>query len=85
LPSAMPAIFTGLRVGLGISWTAVIVSEMVAVKSGLGYVLWDAYYVGRMDIVLADMVSIGAMGYVSDRFIVLLENRVLRWRMLQNH
>jgi ABC-type nitrate/sulfonate/bicarbonate transport system permease component len=31
------------------------------------------------------MVSIGAMGYVSDRFIVLLENRVLRWRMLQNH
>jgi len=58
---------------------------MVAVKSGLGYVLWDAYYVGRMDIVLADMVSIGAMGYVSDRLIVLLENRVLRWRMLQNH
>lgn len=84
-PSAMPSIFTGLRIGLGISWTAVIVSEMVAVKSGLGYVLWDAYYVGRMDIVLADMVSIGAMGYISDRLIVALERRVLRWRMLQNH
>jgi NitT/TauT family transport system permease protein len=84
-PSAMPSIFTGLRIGLGISWTAVIVSEMVAVKSGLGYVLWDAYYVGRMDIVLADMVSIGAMGYLSDRFIVFLERRVLRWRMLQSH
>ncbi|MEO7939857.1 MAG: ABC transporter permease [Burkholderiaceae bacterium] len=85
LPSAMPSIFTGMRIGLGISWTAVIVSEMVAVKSGLGYVLWDAYYVGRMDIVLADMVSIGAMGYLSDRLIVLLERRVLRWRILQNH
>ncbi len=84
-PSAMPSIFTGLRIGLGISWTAVIVSEMVAVKSGLGYVLWDAYYVGRMDIVLADMVSIGAMGYLSDRLIVLSERRVLRWRILQNH
>jgi len=84
-PSAMPSVFTGLRIGLGISWTAVIVSEMVAVKSGLGYVLWDAYYVGRMDIVLADMVSIGAMGYISDRLIVALERRVLRWRMLQNH
>jgi NitT/TauT family transport system permease protein len=84
-PSAMPSIFTGLRIGLGISWTAVIVSEMVAVKSGLGYVLWDAYYVGRMDIVLADMVSIGIMGYCSDRLIVLLERRVLRWRILQNH
>lgn len=85
LPSAMPSIFTGMRIGLGISWTAVIVSEMVAVKSGLGYVLWDAYYVGRMDIVLADMVSIGAMGYVSDRLIVFIERRVLRWRILQNH
>jgi NitT/TauT family transport system permease protein len=51
----------------------------------LGYVLWDAYYVGRMDIVLADMVSIGAMGYLSDRLIVLSERRVLRWRILQNH
>ncbi|CAM3756599.1 ABC transporter permease [Bordetella tumulicola] len=85
LPAAMPSIFTGLRIGLGIAWTAVIVSEMVAVKSGLGYVLWDAYYVGRMDIVLADMVSIGLMGYISDRLIVLIERRVLLWRMLQNH
>lgn len=85
LPAAMPSIFTGLRIGLGISWTAVIVSEMVAVKSGLGYVLWDAYYVGRMDVVLADMVSIGMMGFISDRLIVFLERKVLVWRMLQSH
>lgn len=85
LPASMPSIFTGLRIGLGISWTAVIVSEMVAVKSGLGYVLWDAYYVGRMDVVLADMVSIGMMGYISDRLIVFLERKVLVWRMLQSH
>jgi NitT/TauT family transport system permease protein len=85
LPAAMPSIFTGLRIGLGISWTAVIVSEMVAVKSGLGYVLWDAYYVGRMDIVLADMVSIGAMGYISDRIIVYIERKMLVWRILQSH
>jgi NitT/TauT family transport system permease protein len=62
-----------------------VAAEMVAVKSGLGYVLWDAYYVGRMDIVLADMASIGLMGYLSDRLIVLVERRVLRWRLLQNH
>jgi NitT/TauT family transport system permease protein len=84
-PSAMPSMFTGLRIGLGISWTAVIVSEMVAVKSGLGYVLWDAYYVGRMDIVLADMVSIGLMGFISDRIIVFIEKRTLVWRKLQSH
>ena len=85
LPSAMPSIFTGLRIGLGIAWTAVIVSEMVAVKSGLGYVLWDAYYVGRMDIVIADMASIGIMGYLSDRLIVWVERRTLVWRQMQSH
>ena len=74
-----------LRIGLGVSWTAVIVSEMVAVKSGLGYVLWDAYYVGRMDIVLADMASIGAMGFISDQIIVLIQNKFLSWRILQSH
>jgi NitT/TauT family transport system permease protein len=58
---------------------------MVAVKSGLGYVLWDAYYVGRMDIVLADMVSIGMLGFLSDRLIVFIERRVLAWRILQSH
>jgi NitT/TauT family transport system permease protein len=84
LPAALPSIFTGLRIGLGIGWTAVIVSEMVAVKSGLGYVLWDAYYVGRMDVVIADMVSIGLLGYISDRLILMLEHWVLGWRRLQS-
>src|SRR5213592_2941581 len=69
-PSALPSIFTGLRLGVGVAWTAVIVAEMIAVKSGLGYVLWDAYYVGRMDICVATMFSVGLLGFVSDRVIV---------------
>ncbi len=84
LPASLPSVFTGLRVGLGIGWTAVIVSEMVAVKSGLGYVLWDAYYVGRMDVVIADMASIGALGFLSDRLILMLERWVLAWRRMQS-
>jgi len=84
LPASLPSIFTGLRIGLGIAWTAVIVAEMVAVKSGLGYVLWDAYYVGRMDVVIADMVSIGLLGFLSDRIILLIEHWVLGWRRMQS-
>lgn len=80
LPGAAPSIFTGLRLGLGIAWTAVVVAEMVAVKSGLGFVLWDAYYIGRMDIVIADMASIGLIGLLSDQLLVLAEARLLRWR-----
>jgi NitT/TauT family transport system permease protein len=83
-PASLPSIFTGLRIGLGIAWTAVIVAEMVAVKSGLGYVLWDAYYVGRMDVVIADMATIGLLGLASDRIILLIESWVLRWRRLQS-
>ncbi|TYC59811.1 ABC transporter permease [Rhodobacterales bacterium] len=80
VPASLPAIFTGLRIGLGIGWTAVIVAEMIAVKSGLGYVLWDAYYVGRMDVVIADMATIGLMGLISDQLILMVERYALAWR-----
>jgi NitT/TauT family transport system permease protein len=85
LPSALPAIFTGLRIAIGISWMVVIVAEMVAVKSGLGYVLWDAYYIGRLEIVVAAMISVGVMGFLSDRLLLLISHRVLRWKRLVAH
>ncbi|HEV8472929.1 MAG TPA: ABC transporter permease [Methylomirabilota bacterium] len=85
LPSALPAIFTGLRLGIGVAWTAVIVAEMIAVKSGLGYVLWDAYYVGRMDICVATMASVGLLGFLSDRVILAASRLLLRWRTLEAH
>jgi NitT/TauT family transport system permease protein len=81
VPSALPTVFVGLRLGIGVSWTAVIIAEMVSVKSGLGYVLWDAYYLGRMDIVLADMASIGLLGFASDMLIVWLSGRLVGWRL----
>lgn len=79
-PSALPSIFTGLRLGMGVSWTAVIIAEMVAVKSGLGYALWDAYYVGRMDICVATMISLGLLGFLSDRLILLCGHWAAPWR-----
>lgn len=85
LPSALPNIFTGLRIGIGVAWMAVVVAEMIAVKSGLGYVLWDAYYVGRMDICIAAMLSVGLFGFLSDRLILLLSQRLLRWKRLESH
>jgi NitT/TauT family transport system permease protein len=84
-PSALPSIFTGLRLGVGVAWTAVIVAEMIAVKSGLGYVLWDAYYVGRMDICVATMFSVGLLGFISDRMIVWTSRLLLHWRALEAH
>jgi NitT/TauT family transport system permease protein len=79
VPAALPSVVIGLRLGVGVAWVLVIVSEMLAVKSGLGYVLWDAYYFLKMDIIIAAMVSVGILGFISDRLIVLCGNRLLLW------
>ncbi|OLT45317.1 hypothetical protein BJF85_02550 [Saccharomonospora sp. CUA-673] len=79
LPSALPSILTGLRVGLALAWVLVIVSEMVAVKSGLGFSLWDAYYFGRMDVIVVAMFTVGFLGYLSDKLLSLAARPVLRW------
>ena len=79
-PAALPSIFSGLRIAIGSAWMLTVTAEMVAVKSGVGYVLWDAYYFLRYDIVIAAMVSIGLLGFLSDYGIKLLSARLLRWQ-----
>jgi NitT/TauT family transport system permease protein len=56
---------------------------MVSVKGGVGYVLWDAYYISRMEIVVADMISVGLLGFISDRVILAIQHRVLGWKRFQ--
>ncbi|KLN52052.1 ABC transporter permease [Variovorax paradoxus] len=79
-PAALPSIFSGLRIAIGSAWMLTVTAEMVAVKSGVGYVLWDSYYFLRYDLVIAAMVSIGLLGFLSDLAIKLMAARVLRWQ-----
>ena len=79
IPSALPYIFTGLRIGIGLAWVLVIVAEMLAVQSGLGFSMWDAYYFLRMDIIIAAMLSVGVLGFLSDLMVSACSRRVLRW------
>ena len=79
LPSSLPSILVGLRLALGLSWVLLIVAEMVAVKSGLGYELWNAYYYSRMDVIVAAMATIGLLGFLSDAALVWLSSRLLVW------
>jgi NitT/TauT family transport system permease protein len=78
-PAIMPSVFTGIRLSMGIAWVLVVVAEMIAVKSGLGYLLLDAYYFFRTDIVIACMLSIGLLGFLSDRLVLAVRHRVLAW------
>lgn len=79
LPAALPSILTGVRLSMGIAWVLVVVAEILAVRSGLGYLLNDAYLFYRNDIVIAAMLSIGLLGFLSDRLVVLVRDLLLTW------
>lgn len=80
-PAALPSIFAGLRIGIGSAWMLTVTAEMVAVKSGLGYVLWDSYYFLRYDLVIASMASIGLLGFLTDLILKKLMYRILHWQI----
>lgn len=80
LPSALPSILTGVRVGLGLAWVLVIVAEMLAVQGGLGFALWSAYQFARLDLILAAICSVGALGLITDRFLASLGAYMLSWQ-----
>jgi ABC-type nitrate/sulfonate/bicarbonate transport system permease component len=79
LPASLPGVFVGLRLGIGLAWVLVIVAELLSVKSGIGYTLLDAYSFNRYDVVMAAMVVLGFMGFMSDRIIVAIQYFFLRW------
>jgi ABC-type nitrate/sulfonate/bicarbonate transport system permease component len=79
LPAALPSILTGVRLSMGIAWVLVVVAEMLAVRSGLGYLLNVAYLFYRNDVVMATMLSIGLLGFLSDRLVVIVRDVLLTW------
>lgn len=81
LPAALPRIIVGLRIALGIGWLVLVAAEMIAVNSGLGYLIVDARNAGqRYDLVVAGMLLIGLVGLVLDLLVRRLETlRALRW------
>jgi NitT/TauT family transport system permease protein len=79
LPAALPSIFTGLRLGLGLAWFVIVVGEMTGVPQGLGAVIMDGRTLSRTELVICGMIVIGIAGFLSDRVVVMVMNRLLRW------
>lgn len=78
VPTATPMIFTGLRVALGTSWTALVAAELLASTSGLGYMIQQARAISRPDIIIGGMLAIGAVGAVLDAILHLIEVKVAK-------
>jgi len=79
VPSAMPHILTGLRVGIGVAFICVIVAEMIAVNNGLGYRILEAREFFWTDKIIAGMVTIGLLGLAIDTVMSRVNNYLLRW------
>lgn len=79
-PTALPHLLTGVRIGAGTAWTAVIAAEMISGQSGLGYMIQMARMMVEPERVLAGMILIGLIGYTMNASISYLETRLVPWR-----
>ena len=85
IKAAMPQIITGIRIGLGVGWMALVAAELVGANSGLGFLINDARTVLRTDFIIVGMATIGLVGLLIDQIIRRLARRLLPWsRALSN-
>jgi NitT/TauT family transport system permease protein len=82
IPAVLPQVLVGMRIGLGVAWLVVVAAEMIALRSGLGYMIMDSRNAGnRYDLVVSGMIMIGLIGLSLDATMRLLEGvRWVRWR-----
>lgn len=78
LPAATPYIFTGLRIGVGMSWLAIIASEMLLGGVGVGFFIWDQYNASRISDIVVALVWVGLVGFGLDRLVALAGRIVSR-------
>jgi len=78
VPSAAPYIFTGLRIGIGLSWLAIVAAEMLTGGVGIGFFIWDAWNSSRLSDIVVALVYIGLVGFVLDRIVAGVATVVTR-------
>jgi nitrate/nitrite transport system permease protein len=78
VPSAAPYIFTGLRIGVGLSWLAIVAAEMLTGGVGIGFFIWDAWNSSRLSDIIVALVYIGVVGFLLDRLVALVGHVVTR-------
>jgi len=79
LPASLPPIFASLRIGIAISFILLFAAEMVSANKGLGYLIVQAQHFQRFDIMFVAVMTIGFFGFASDRILLLIQHRLLRY------
>ena len=81
IPGAMPFIFTGLQISIGVCWFSLVAAEMVSGQYGLGYVINNSYTNVRYPTIIIGMVTLGFVGYSTSAMVRMIGNRLMQWRM----
>lgn len=69
LPAALPYIFTGLKIGIGLSWLAIVAAEMLIGGVGIGFFIWDAYNSAKVSEIILALLYVGLVGFMLDRLV----------------
>jgi nitrate/nitrite transport system permease protein len=78
LPATVPHMFTGLRIGVGMSWLAIVAAEMVQGGTGIGFFIWDSYNSSLLTDTIVALTWIGMVGFTLDRTVAWIGRRVAR-------
>jgi nitrate/nitrite transport system permease protein len=78
IPAAAPYIFTGLRIGIGLSWLAIVAAEMLIGGVGIGFFIWDAWNSSHISEIILALIYVGVIGFVLDRIVATAANIVTR-------
>src|SRR6201746_145964 len=78
ISAAAPYIFTGLRIGIGLSWLAIVAAEMLIGGVGIGFFIWDAWNSSNISDIVVALIYVGVIGFVLDRIVAALANIVTR-------
>lgn len=81
LPGAMPYIFTGLQISVGVAWFSLVAAEMVSGQYGLGYVINTSYTMVRYPTIIIGMVTLGVVGYTTSALVRVVGDRMMQWRV----
>lgn len=76
-PATVPYIFTGLRIGIGLSWLAIVAAEMLVGGVGIGFFIWDAYNSSLLSQIILALIYVGVVGLLLDRIVSLIASKVV--------
>ena len=80
IPASAPFILVGMRIGLGSAWATLVAAELIAAQEGLGFRMQHAETYYDLDTIFVGLITIGVLGLVMDRLLLLAEHRLTRWQ-----